>query len=411
MGSRYGCTIGVDCYSNDRCRRSEPEPFPQPSSPIKKMAAAIHRVPVVGMVVIVFLGIVSFGCLSCCFCFVSNMKGAYDDLTDITIAAASVAPMSVIGDARFTRLSAFPEEEAIPEEGEELNDDAENNNSGESTENSVGAIVDESPQSASQECEEVPLATAEAQNNSNEQQQPSEEGDNPYHLMADTQESNIANERGPLLHPTYSGSVGFEEPRHMKRLFKYCSALYYLSVAMIVLVVGASLFFYPKVPLYSICNDEVAWKGIMRNIVAFKFDASFEVLASLSNPNRIGAALDRGKGSFSFEGKQFGTFEIPPVKAGPMTITDFMIVVHISPADNTQAIQLAEAYYTGKLILDADFQGTIRVPALFDYTIGVDAKNIVVDINQETDRSLCHCPTWDDDKNHSTSIFLELMEG
>lgn len=28
VGSRFGCAIGVDCYSNDRCRRTEPESFP-----------------------------------------------------------------------------------------------------------------------------------------------------------------------------------------------------------------------------------------------------------------------------------------------------------------------------------------------------------------------------------------------
>jgi len=371
--------------------------------------------------VIVLLGLISFGCLNCCFCFITNIKGAYDDLTDLTIAAASVAPMSVIGDVRFTRWDEFREEEAIPEEDNESNDDSDTNNNNENNDDvetahqSGGATAEETARRPAQESEEVPPAADEAQNSSSEEQEESAEGgDNPYHLMDDSprNDGNGESQGRPLLRPGFNGSVGFEEPRHMKRLFKWCSAFYYLSVMMIVLTVGTSLYFYPKMPIYSICNDELAWGKIVRNIVAFKLDASFEVLASLSNPNRMGAALEKGKGSFSFEGKEFGTFEIPPVMVDPMTITDFMIIIHISPADKTQAIQLAEAYYTGKLILEANFKGTLRVPAMFDYTTSIEAGDIVVDINQASDRSLCQCPTWDDDKNHTTTpIFLpQFME-
>lgn len=411
----------MDCYSNDRCRRSEPEPFPKPSSPLQAVADAFHRVPVVATILIGFFALVWFGCLSCCFCFVSNFKGAYDDLADLTIAA-SVAPMSVIGDSRFLRLSDFPDEqvipETIPEEENESNNDAdandstENNDLGENTHNNAEATAEHSPQ-APQEPEEEPPETGDTE----QHEEQTEEEDSPYYLMNEAPQSNSGSpdnqgsETRPLiLHPSYSGSTGgFQEPTHMKRLFKYCSAIYYLSVVMLVLFIGLSMFFYPTMPVYSVCNDEVAWRGIMKNIVAFKFDASFEVLGSLSNPNHIGAALDLGKGSFSFQGKQFGTFEVPPVTADPMSITDFMIIVHISPEDRGQAIQLAEAYYTGKLILDAEFQGRIRIPALFDYTKDIDTNNIVIDLNGASDRSLCHCPTWDDDKNHSTTSLEEYL--
>jgi len=387
-----------------------------------------------GFIVIVFLGIVSFGCLSCCFYFAFNIKGAYDDLTEITIAA-SVAPMSVIGDARFTRLGEFHDEAVLVEEGIEepnndcdTNNDDENRNSGENGENTndgddsddSGDAPIEQPPQTSQHCDKLPPATLEGQNNnSQQQQQPTEQIDSPYFLTDGTRHNiinryqlhNREHETGPLLHPSFNGTViGVEEPSHMKRLYRFCSALYCLSVFTLALAVGASLFFYPQAPIYSVCNDAVAWAGIMKNIVAFKFDASFEILASLSNPNRIAAALDRGKGSFSFGGKQFGTFEIPPVTVDPMTITDFMIIIHISPADKTQAIQLAEAYYMGKLNLDVGFEGMIRVPALFDYSREIDVKNIVVDINAAADRSLCRCPTWEDGKNHSIPKLLQLME-
>lgn len=414
VGSRFGCAIGVDCYSNDRCRRSEPEPFPLPSSPLQAVIEALNRVPAMSVTVILIIGIVLFGCLCCCFCFVSNIKGAYDDLAQITIA--SVAPMSVIGDVHFTRLGEYSDEAVLTEEGNEpendceTSNDDENNNSNVNAENVDEAPSEEPPQT-SQQIDEVRPSTAEAQNSNNEQQQQTtEEQDSPYVLMDGTMHNltnrhqlhNRGHENGPLLHPSFNGTaMEFEEPRHMKRLYRFCSALYYLSVLILAFVVGTSLFFYPKAPVYSVCNDEVAWTGIMKNIVAFKFDASFEILASLSNANRLAIALDRGKGSFSFDGKQFGTYEIPPVTGDPMTITDFMIIVHISPADKTQAIQLAESYYMGKLILDAEFEGRIRFPALFDFSRDINVNNIVVDINAASDRSLCQCPTWDDGKNHS----------
>jgi hypothetical protein len=383
--------------------------------------AALNRVPTMGFIVIAFLFIVSFGCTSCCFCFVSNIKGAYNDLAEITIAA-SIAPMSVIGDAHFTPLADFPHEEEVvlTEEGNDNNNnksdtnsdnDNDNINSRENKDNGCDAPMEQLSQT-SQQCNElVPLATPDAENNNNQQQQqPTEDRNDPYFLIDGTRNNNVnryqllnrGSEVGPLFHPSFNGTaMGYEEPIHMKRLYRLCSAVYYLSVLTLVLVVGASLLFYPQAPVYNVCNDEVAWVGIMKNIVAFKFDASFEILASLSNPNRVAVALDRGKGSFTFEGKQFGTFEIPPVTADPMTITDFMMIIHLSPADKIQAVQLVEAYYMGKLILDAEFEGSIRVPALFGYSREIDVNNIVVDINQSSDRSLCQCPTWEDGKNHS----------
>eukprot|EP00536_Pseudo-nitzschia_multiseries_P013961 jgi/Psemu1/310419/fgenesh1_kg.636_\ len=222
---------------------------------------------------------------------------------------------------------------------------------------------------------------------------------------------NRDNETRPLLHPSFNGTTDSDEQYHpTKRSHRCCTVLVCLSIAVVAWVVGMALFFFPQIPVYNVCNDEVAWTKIMKNIVVFKLDAGFEILASLSNPNRIAAALDEGNGSFSFEGEQFGTFAIPPIVVEPMSITDFMIVVHISPADKTQAIRLTEAYYAGKLILEAEFEGTIRVPTLFNFTRSVTAENITVDINAVTDRSLCHCPTWDDDKHPSGDSLKQLVE-
>lgn len=264
------------------------------------------------------------------------------------------------------------------------------------------------------------------QNENREQQnqvQANEESSNPYHLMQEAQNhnnntdrnqpGNRENEAAPLLHPSFNGDIDIDsadQPRQSQRSNRCCSMLHWLSIFTILFFVGTSLFFFPQIPVYNVCNDEVAWSEIVKKIVTFRIDAGLEILTSLSNPNRIAAALDEGKGTFSFQGKQFGTYVIPPMTVQPMSITDFMIIVHITPADRHQAFQLAEAFYHRTLILEAEFEGTIRVPALFNLTQDVSAQNITVDINEISDRSLCHCPTWDGDKNHSIDSLLQLME-
>ena len=453
IGSRYGCAVGVDCYSNDRCRRSESEKLPGISSsptkaPIDYILAILNRVPSMSLIVIIIFGIMTLSCLCCCHYFTSNVKGAYDDLATITMAA-SVAPMSIIGGQDFTagqfytRLESTPEEVGMEEEDDDdANDNENSNNNGNNNNNNNNTNGDGDGATIEQPSSQIPERNADEtidvnnqdQDRQQQQQQqhqqdvgPNEDiNDDPYYLIDDDHHPQRTGlllrnrgeqeHNGPLLHPPFNngsiiggfnGSVyGMEEPLHMKNLYRLCSIIYYLSIIVVISVLGTCVFMYPQRPVYNICNDEVAWTGIMKNMVAFKFETSFEILGSLSNPNRIDAILDRGKGSFSFEGKQFGRFEVPPVTVEAMAITDFMIVVHVSPADRQQAIQLAEAYYLGKLIIEAEFEGTIRIPALFDYTREILVKGIMVDINAHSDRSLCHCKPWDGKKNHTKTVTM-----
>jgi hypothetical protein len=67
---------------------------------------------------------------------------------------------------------------------------------------------------------------------------------------------------------------------------------YVLCVSMVILLSLFIVFFYPVVTHYSVCNDAVGWSKIVENIIALRLDASFEILVSLSNPNRIQVALD-----------------------------------------------------------------------------------------------------------------------
>ena len=118
-------------------------------------------------------------------------------------------------------------------------------------------------------------------------------------------------------------------------------------------------------------------------------------------------ALDKATGSFRFDGNPVGTFEIPPVTLASMATTDLMLISHVTP-DRYQALQLAEAYYMGKLLLDADVTALLRIPFLGNYVKQVSVDHIPVNVTEISDRSLCACPSWDD-ANNSTGPSLSFF--
>jgi U3 small nucleolar RNA-associated protein 7 len=384
VASPYGCAVGVDCYSNDMCRRKTSQPLPG--------GFLVTDIPTLSLITILTMGLIIIGCLTCCHYMSTQVKGAYDDLANISIAA-TVAPLSVIGGYAEQLHQQEVEDRNVIDTAQEdqellLPSNAVSTAGGDERE------PDEEPIP-----EEIPLGGEGVEPNS----YLSLDDSHPGQIAARNQESRL------LLHPSFNGSVAeiLDDGRHMKKLYACCTVIYVLAMLLVVALVGVCILFYPRQPLYSVCNDAVAWKRIMTNIAELKFDASFEILLSLSNPNRLRVVLDTGKGSYSFEGNQFGTFEIPPVTADAMAINDLMLLAHVSP-DRQQALQLLEAYYMGKLILEAEFEGTVRIPAFFDVSFDIHLTKIVVDVNAFADRSLCHCPTWEDRKNHTIDLPLSL---
>jgi hypothetical protein len=387
VGSRFGCTSGVDCYSNDRCRRTQPEKF---------KSFIFSEISMIAMLVVIVMGLVICACLSCCFFCVGGVKGAYDDLATITMAAS--LPPSVIGGTLMGPSEPFYTELSTHEEGDEEAEEAEESQpvQARNTKDEEANEQAETPKATTQNPPPRPTGRQE------------EDGNDNYYLLVNDEPRPILPSLRSHTH-MYPASIAYgmgewEEPTHMSRLYKMCTACYYFSIFVISALVVTAIFFYPQAPKYDICNDAVAWKSIMGNIASFKLDASFEILISLRNPNHLDVALDKGSGVFRFDGNQVGTFEIPPVFLGAMAITDLMIVTSLRP-DKYQAVQIAEAYYRGKLDLDADFKASLRVPALNDFKLSFEKNDFVVHVNELSDRSLCHCPSWDDGKNH-TSDFL-----
>ncbi len=388
VGSRYGCTTGVDCYSNDRCRRSEPEPFNR---------LVIMDIPRVAVISSLSIGLLLILCLSCChYCF-TNVKGAYDDLATISMAASR--PPSIIGgtfmapsEPLYTTLETHPE-------GED-EDDEENTGRDDTMPplDPPARAADERSTNPRTSDQESPASEQQA----DEYQRPFELESDPSALL-DIPNDSPTTPLIPRSARSFNGIPGMDEPPHMKTLHRMCSCLYCLSVLLVCSLVFVALFFYPKPPVYNVCNDAVAWKKIIENMVALKLDASFEILISVSNPNHLTVSLDKATGSFSFDGRPVGTYMIPSETAGAMAITDMMLIAHVSP-DKYQAVQLAEAYYRGNLVLQADFHAKLRVPALFDYTYNLEMKDIDVYVNELGPRELCHCPSWTETKKYTPNL-------
>jgi hypothetical protein len=346
----------------------------------------LTEIPQLYLTLVIVVGSVFIGCLTCCYGFVGHLRGAYNDLA--TLAASASLPPSMIGgtftgmmsEPFYSALATQPEEEETEERNEAHAIDEEANQ--EQSANNLERIDETAPH------------------------QPDETGGENDHLLI-TVITDDENQHHPVTgrqEESYNDVPGMQESRHVKALYRTCWIIYVLCVSMVILLSLVIVFFYPVVPYYSVCNDAVGWSKIVENIIALRLDASFEILVSLSNPNRIQVALDQGTGTFNFNGEPLGTFIIPPFTAGGMAITDLSLIAHATPG-KSQAYQILHAYMNGNLVLQAEFDATLRVPALFNYTGDFTVKNIPVDVTALADRTLCQCPSWDD-RNHSSSLLM-----
>jgi hypothetical protein len=176
-----------------------------------------------------------------------------------------------------------------------------------------------------------------------------------------------------------------------------------VSLLLVASLATMSIVYYPKIPEYNICNDSVAWSSLIQSLTSLQATADFEILASVSNLNHYDILLDRGtRGTFSHNGVKVGTFDVPPVQATALSITDVLVVAHLAP-EKWEALSLAAEYYRGVLVLDVDVTARIRIPALLGYATTVSLQGIEVQVNELSDRHLCACEDWDSARNHSSS--------
>lgn len=406
LGSRYGCLSGVDCYSNDRCMRKQPEALAENS------AASIGIIPII---VLAIFGCCMCCCTSSCFFVASGVKGAYDDLADIastnnnrgetldsdaTLREPLIPPTA---DAEISvEATGNREEEERPGETEEGEADLE----AEGEQNSDSPPADEAVDGATEADGSAPneSATTDRQSPTTTTEDRQRNSGTGYVNFSDLLTVSRSGEEQNTVPPRRS--IRPRRPRHMQRLYNVCTVCYLLSLVLIGSILFAAVRFYPRVPFYNICNDAVAWKSIIDNFASAHPAADIQILGSLSNPNHIDVVLDVGKGSFYHNDAFVGTFDIPPVTVKGMSITDFMIVAHLAP-DKWDALSLSKEYYQGHLVLSVDTQLTVRVPALANYRFSTEAKGMQVYVNELSDRSLCACPTWDE-PNSTVPIFMSL---
>lgn len=381
IGSVYGCATGVDCYSNDRCQRKTPQHLPPRQwFAWRPNVAQLHALPVA-----IVLGTAALiaCCATVCFCICCGVKGAYDDLLpDDDDHAAAAEPLLAGNENDAENNAMAPQTEtSLPEQEEEV------------AEAQSGA-TEESFVSAAEEGE----ATAENHPNPDDDDDDDQAAEDP---LPNEEDNVFVEETDPLLtDPVRRRSIRPRRPRHMQRLYNACTACYAVTIFAMCTMVFCSIYFYPQMPVYNICNDDVAWKSIIDSMKSMHTEAYFEILGSLKNPNHISVALDQGTGYFHHNGKFAGTFTIPPFTAEAMSITDFLLVAHLSPG-TWDAVQIAKEYAEGHLILHVNTTVVVRVPSLADFTYQGSMDNITVYVNEIVDRSLCACPTWDDSKNHS----------
>eukprot|EP00934_Nitzschia_sp_Nitz4_P001420 Nitzschia sp. Nitz4//scaffold182_size44100//11218//12705//NITZ4_007250-RA/size44100-processed-gene-0.39-mRNA-1//1//CDS//3329539553//1420//frame0 len=374
IGSPYGCTVGVDCYSNDRCRRKQPEPIHE---------WVVDEIPVLPLLVILGTGALVCLILTCCFFVPKRTEG----------------PETVLPEGE-THYLLLPDEEEDPDVD-------------------VSALTEPAPESNVEPTTQESDDPQQPPDPPAKPSPPPEETAPPAPLEMDTNPDGPGNmdDMGPttpLLSddtdltqsmPLTLPSSSMRRPRTSRRPSCLSLLAYFGLVGLTASMVAAALFYYPKFPEYNVCNDAVAWKKIIQNIAAFKLDASFEILNSVINPNHLTVQLVEASGSFAYNDIPIGTYEIPPVTVEGMAITDVMLLSKVTP-DRSVAFELVQAYYKGGLVLTADFNATFQVPSLFGLKYHFYEKGIEIYVNELGPRDLCHCPYWDGGSHDIEPLWL-----
>lgn len=247
VGSVYGCTVGIDCFSNDRCKRKTPQRIKQHISPDQ-----FHALPIaIVMAVAVFVCC----CASICFCVCKGVKGAYDDLADLSAVPGRDTAEPLLGNHNGNSDDDPVVIVPAVEEGEEEADNDDDGNRG-------TAVGEESFVSAVEEGEAIAGDTGEQ----------AENGDVEGDIQPDN-EYNGAAELDPLLGEESTVSINNvrrsirpRRPRHMQRLYNGCRLCYVFIIILMGTIMFCSIWFYPKIPVYNICNDNVAWKSIIKSM-------------------------------------------------------------------------------------------------------------------------------------------------
>jgi hypothetical protein len=438
VGSVYGCITGVDCYDNRHCQRTIPEPIPyhrrqdshpDPNDKSNTDVPIFHNsIGILPLVLILSLSGIMICCSTSCCCIMNCLKGAYDDLAIVTIVQ-SQNPRNRDDhdmDEHNPLLSDLPSSSTT------TTTTLQQPQSGGGGDDNFFDCHTTSPLAPTTTTTTISAPPTSHQNDEtafeNEQTEPllatttttleaaatATSNEDCYIRMVDgcceenidstnNVTSNNNNNGGGVATPSTFPNRTTTRPRQeqqqhrrfvaMQRLYITCMGCYICTILFVGFFTYLAIHYFPQKPIYNICNDSVAWKSLMDSMTSFQATAEFQILASVYNPNPLDVALDVGKGSFAHNGDTVGTYEIPPTLIASQAITDLLIVARFTP-EKWQALSITAEYYSGNLVLHVNADASIRIPALFDYTLSTSLQDIVVHVNALSDRHLCSCPTW-----------------
>lgn len=401
IGSVYGCSYGVNCYSNDRCERKTPEPI---------VTGLLEDVGVIPLVLILSAAMGVLCCSSILYAGANALQGAYDDLVRERVPPSEAF---VNHGTLFQQLECDP----ILEDSHVGNDDNDEDDKDSASicerdkEISCLDITNRSivlDDDVDGDCEgnhgekqkrRVPI-TQDVEDSSRMRHDDNEE----------EEEEEIEHEHGDPLrqrllpvsaHPDptrlptrYNSGTG---SRHIKCMMRTCGAWYAFTVFGALFFVASSILLFPKVPEVNVCSDELAWKSIIDGLTSLKVQASFEILTSVKNKNRLDMALEGVAGKFKHDGQEVGTFEIKPTTIAASAISDVLVTCTVVP-DRWEALGLVADYYKGTLQFLVDISGSVRIKGI-GFSIPVKMTDILIKANKNVskeDRHLCACPQWKD---------------
>jgi hypothetical protein len=197
----------------------------------------------------------------------------------------------------------------------------------------------------------------------------------------------------------YDDSVAGESKKksgNIDCLYSTCFTFYFIALTFTITVTSLLLVFWPQIPVYNVCSDELNWSSIVDGMTSFETSATFQLLASVYNPNHFDAVIVSGTGIMHHNGINVGVINLgDEVKISGTAITDIMFTATFS-SEKWEAASLSAEYAKGTLSFIVDADVTVKIPALFGgFTYTADWKNFQIDVGDFGDRSLCACEDWD----------------
>lgn len=176
------------------------------------------------------------------------------------------------------------------------------------------------------------------------------------------------------------------------KIFYFCGMISIITFASLL------LYYFPVVPKAELCATEIEWTTIIEGLLEFKFDASFQMLTSVYNPNHVDISTGSGgvSGDIFYQNTHIGSYNAPPTILKANSINDVIITNHCQP-DKVTAAKIATDYYEGNLVFEVSVQTSLELlPFLAGIPYSFHEEGIVIHANDSDDKN-------DSNKNHNTT--------